>query len=286
MTPNSPLVSIVMPVYNGASKGMLAEAITSCLKQSYKNIELILVDDCSTDDTYMCIEKFMRFDKRIRVIRNSVNKKLPESLNIGFANAKGEYYTWTSDDNFYMPNAIEEMLIYLEKNNNISIVYADFICIDKDKKKLKLSRTERSELLFFYNCIGACFLYRREVHIALNGYDTQLFLVEDYDFWLRAYEKFEYMYIEKPLYYYTEHGQSLSATRRRAVCVADLQIVKKNIASNQCFSIINRRKRSWYAIKASVKYCKPLMAIYFCCRYFELSFKYYLGEVFQNNDTK
>lgn len=275
MNSNLPLVSIVMPVYNGKTKGMLDEAINSCLSQSYRNIELILVDDCSTDATYQCFEEFAALDRRVRIIKNRTNQKLPSSLNIGFANARGEYYTWTSDDNFYMPQAIEEMLTYLELNNKTSIVYADFICINKGKKELKSSRVNKSELLFFYNCIGACFLYRRNVHSELGGYDTDLFLVEDYDFWLRAYNKFEYMYINKKLYYYTEHEQSLSTTRQKEVCKADLKIVKKNIASNHMFSVSNRRIRCWYAIKGSIKYLSPFMAIYFCFKYLCLSVAYY-----------
>ena len=99
------LVSIVLPTFNGEE--FLAQSIESVLKQSYKNLELIIVNDCSTDSTPRIIEEFAKKDSRIKIIHNAINQKLPRSLNIGFNAASGEYWTWTSDDNYYLENAIE-----------------------------------------------------------------------------------------------------------------------------------------------------------------------------------
>ena len=104
----TPLVSIVLPTYNG--ENFIAKAIESILKQTYTNFELIIVDDCSSDATNEIINSYAKKDARIRIIKNDVNKKLPASLNIGFDNAKGEYYTWSSDDNEYYPQAFEKMV--------------------------------------------------------------------------------------------------------------------------------------------------------------------------------
>ena len=95
------LVSIVLPVYNGAR--FLAEAIQSCLAQTYPHWELIVVDDCSTDDSPQIVAGFAADDARIRVIRHAHNRKLPGALNTGFDAARGEYLTWTSDDNLLPP---------------------------------------------------------------------------------------------------------------------------------------------------------------------------------------
>ena len=94
---SDPLISIVLPSYNGAR--YVCESIDSCLRQSYHNWELIIVDDASTDDTPSIIAEYVARDHRIRSIRNAVNRRLPGSLNIGFADASVQFLTWTSDDN-------------------------------------------------------------------------------------------------------------------------------------------------------------------------------------------
>src|SRR5574344_1693507 len=108
----SELVSIVLPVYNGEK--YLAQSIESVLNQTYENIELIIVNDCSTDNSRDIAQKYANKNSGIKIIDNTENKKLPASLNIGFEAANGEYYTWTSDDNYYEPTAIEKMVQYLK----------------------------------------------------------------------------------------------------------------------------------------------------------------------------
>ena len=81
------LVSIVLPVHNGAR--FLALSIESCLQQTHRNIELIIVDDCSSDSTPEIIRKYADMDDRVKQLRNEPNRGLPESLNVGFGNAHG-----------------------------------------------------------------------------------------------------------------------------------------------------------------------------------------------------
>ena len=99
---NNPKVSIVLPTYNGAR--YLKSSVESCLNQTHKNIELVIVDDCSTDETPDIVRSYN--DPRIRYVRNETNQRLPRSLNIGFALATGDYLTWTSDDNEFLPHSI------------------------------------------------------------------------------------------------------------------------------------------------------------------------------------
>ena len=124
MTNHCPLVSIILPVYNGQK--YLRQAMASCLGQTYKNIELIVVDDCSTDSTPEIVRSFT--DSRVRYIRNEQNQRLPRSLNIGFAQARGEFFTWTSDDNYYRPEAIGRMVEYLQ-THQADFVYCDLFVI-------------------------------------------------------------------------------------------------------------------------------------------------------------
>jgi len=121
MTESSPKVSIVLPTYNG--ERYLRRAIESCLEQTHQNIELVVVDDCSTDSTPEIIQSFA--DPRLVYLRNQRNQGLPRGLNIGFARTTGQYLSWTSDDNEYAPTAIEEMLRALRDSPDGEFVYAD-----------------------------------------------------------------------------------------------------------------------------------------------------------------
>ena len=208
------LVSIVLPVYNGEK--FLRFSIESVLKQTYQNLELIIVNDCSTDSTEEIALAFKEKDNRVVYIKNEINSKLPKSLNNGFARAKGDYCTWTSDDNLYHADAIAQMVGHLESNPDVGMVCCDYRIIDKDGNVLREVRVGEKNLIFANN-IGACFLYRSEIAHEVGEYNTNLFLVEDYEYWLRInlHSKIDFMH--ECLYDYRTHGESLSVARKREV---------------------------------------------------------------------
>src|SRR5438128_2730451 len=105
-----PLVSIVLPTYNRAA--LLGGAVESCLRQTWKHLELLIVDDGSTDSTGDVAGEWARRDSRVRYLKQE-NGKIPRALNTGFRAASGEFFTWTSDDNLFEPEAIEIMATYL-----------------------------------------------------------------------------------------------------------------------------------------------------------------------------
>lgn len=203
-----PLISIVLPVYNGSR--YLKQAIESCINQTYKNIELLIIDDGSTDDSLLIASQFLASDNRIKIIENGKNLALPASLNVGHREAQGEYITWTSDDNRYQEDAIRKLYDTLIEER-VDIVYSDYLIIDDEDKLVAQSRLKEIEYLLFDGVIGACFLYKKEVYSRNKGYDENLFLVEDYDFWLRALKHSYYFKIENPGYYfYRYHANSLT----------------------------------------------------------------------------
>lgn len=212
---NEKLVSIVLPVYNGEK--YLAQSIESILNQSYTNLELIVVNDCSTDHSEEIILKYARKDNRIRYIKNKINSKLPQSLNNGFAQAKGEYYSWTSDDNMYHPDAIEKMVEYLENNSDKGLVCSDYNAIDGVGRLTKVFKMSGADGLRYRNTIGASFLYRKDIAARIGGYRTDLFLVEDYEYWLRISLVCDIGYIPIALYDYRYHEGSLTAQRAREI---------------------------------------------------------------------
>lgn len=204
------VVSIVMPVYNGEK--YLRQSINSVLNQTFKDWNLIIVDDCSTDSSPEIMKEYAQSDDRIQVIYNKVNSKIPTSLNNGFEKASGKYYTWTSDDNIYEPDAIERMVKYLDEHNNVGLVYSDMKFIDEEGNETGLFRSEPKDI-FSNNCIGACFMYRADVAKRVGGYSKDWFLVEDYEYWLRIRNMCDIGHVDGLLYQYRRHGGSLSETK-------------------------------------------------------------------------
>lgn len=241
------LVSIVLPTYSRAQ--LLGHAMRSVLGQTYGNLELIVVDDNSNDDTPDVVRSFN--DARIRYVRNEANLKLPRALNKGFELARGGFLTWTSDDNLYASNAIEKMVAVLRRES-CDFVFADyFLFSDLDRASGKPSDTQHVKLppvprLEKLNTVGACFLYTRAVFEAIGPYDPELFLVEDYDYFMRIQKRFTMRHIPEPLYYFSRHDESLFCSRFAEVKAADVLarykngLLDKEKATDACIGLIMR----------------------------------------------
>lgn len=220
---SKPLVSIVLPTRNG--RRHLDHAVESIVAQSVTDWELILVDDASTDDTPAAIAAWAEREPRIRPLYLAENRKLPGALNEGFRHAAGEFLTWTSDDNWYAPEALARMLDVLRGEPEVDVVYCDYTLVDSDGSPTRVEQVGPREKLVERNCIGACFLFRRPVIERLGGYDEGLFLAEDYDFWLRASLEFNLKPLHEPLYFYRHHGESLTSLQQPAISKATEEAV-------------------------------------------------------------
>lgn len=228
MSTGAPLVSIVLPTYKRAR--VLPHAIRSVLAQTYEHWELIVVDDNSPDETPQVVESFD--DPRIRYVRNDPNLKLPRALNRGFSLARGEYLTWTSDDNLYAPRAIEAMAARLQQGG-CDLVYADYWLFSKDDADGRpldpqVDRLPDTMQLEKGNHMGACFLYTRRLYEAVGDYDPELFLVEDYDFFIRAAQRFRFAHIAEPLYYFRRDDDTLYLSHFAEVKASDVLVRYKN----------------------------------------------------------
>jgi len=202
------LVSVILPVFNG--ERYLAESIQSCLDQTYENWELLVVDDFSSDRSPEIAREFAKLDSRIRAFRNARNEKLPNSLNRGFSSARGDYLTWTSDDNRFENSALETLVAHLERMPAADIVYSNYSIIDSAGGIVRQRRTPLPDEILIGNCVGPCFLMRRGVFGGNNRFDPSRFLVEDYDFWLKSSIDHSLVKIEEDLYRYRVHPASLS----------------------------------------------------------------------------
>lgn len=214
-TVQPPRVSLVLPVHNGAA--YLGEALASIAAQSFTDYELICVDDASSDASPQILAAAAAADARIAVMRLDRNVGLPAALNAGFARARGDYFSWTSDDNVLRPAMLEVLVAALDAHPGHAVAHSDYRIIDPDGQPGERVRVGPVSDLILGNNVGASFLYRREVDFALGGYDPDLFGAEDYDFWLRAAAHYRFYHVAEDLYLYRKHPRSLTSSRAAAV---------------------------------------------------------------------
>jgi GT2 family glycosyltransferase len=207
-----PGVTIVVPVFNG--EDYLRYCLRSLMKQSFRDFDVIIVDDGSRDESPNIADKFCRADARFRLIRNEMNKGLPASLNIGSRESRRSHQTWISHDNVLGEDWIESMYKNITQGKE-EIVYSDYFLFDSFEEPRHLSKVESDEFLFCGNVIGASFIYSSEVFMQIGGYDESKFLFEDYDFFVRAKRAgFKFRKIPIQNYFYRVHNQQLSSTHR------------------------------------------------------------------------
>jgi GT2 family glycosyltransferase len=224
-------VSIVFPTYNGTT--YLAKSLESCLSQTHRRIEVVIVDDGSGPEVLEIVKCFS--DARVKYVRHEVNRGLPAALNTGFAHSTGALLTWTSDDNAYAPTAIEEMVRFLCTYPEVDFVYADAYEIDADGNVVGTLHVPPPEWLQVKNRVGGCFLYRRRVYLGVGAYDAKAVLAEDYDYWLRVARRFAMQRLFRILYYYRFHPRSLTGSSERERVRRQAERVK-------------RANRSWWRI--------------------------------------
>ncbi len=204
-------VSIVLPTYNGTK--YLAQSLESCFAQTHRCFEVIVVDDGSGPEVAEIVGRFS--GPRLKYVRHEVNRGLPAALNTGFAAASGALLTWTSDDNLYTPDAVEQMVTFLCTYPDVDFVYSDAYEIDAEEKVVGMLWVPPPEGLRVKNRVGGSFMYRRAVYEALGDYDPSAVLAEDYDYWLRVARRFTMQRLFRVLYYYRYHPRSLTASSAR-----------------------------------------------------------------------
>jgi polysaccharide pyruvyl transferase CsaB len=228
-TPGQPgLVSVILPAYNGAD--LIREAIDSVLAQSYPTLELIIVNDGSTDETPRIADAYAARDARVRVVHQA-NQKLPRALSAGVKRARGEYVTWTSCDNRLKPDCLARLVADLAARPACDMIYANLDIIDGQGRFMRgapqydgYQRPPGSEHVHLppvtaelniwpNNYVGAAFLYRRRAAWLLGDYSPFRFVAEDYDYWMRvnALLTLRHAGFDAPVYDYRFHNESLTA---------------------------------------------------------------------------
>lgn len=220
-----PLVSVAMASYN--YERFLPETIEGVLNQSYKDLELVIVDDASKDNSPEIIKSYQEKDKRVRGIFHSENKGIARTFNDGIEEASGKFIAITGSDDVWVENKLEKQLEVLKGNENL-VVYSDSLIIDAQSnlvaepvgKKLSTKKKGRKksgnifrELLGDNFVCGSSIIFKKD-NIRDIRFDEQLKYTNDYKFALDLARKYEFYFIPEPLIKYRIHGKNITLRDR------------------------------------------------------------------------
>lgn len=209
------MISVIMPVYNNET--YVSKAIESVLNQTIKDLELIIINDGSTDNTESVIKNYN--DDRIKYYYQK-NSGPGAARNYGMSLSKGEFIAFIDSDDMYKPNKLEEQLYFLSNNSQYSLVYCEAEVIDSDGNyvadvKSDSNYTIKEDMhafMLFRQVIPVlpAIMIRRESYDAGFKYDESLFRGDDYDFVLKLSEKFNFYYLPLNLYKYRRHTKNIT----------------------------------------------------------------------------
>ena len=227
-------ISVYIPNYNYGR--YLDKAIQSLLKQTFKKFEIIIIDDGSTDKSFEVINKYTSQKKNnIRVIQHK-NKGLIKSSNIAIRASKGKFIMRLDADDFLKKNALEKFFKTINQDQEIAMVYSDFYITDKNlkiiRREKKINQRKKSELQDI-PAHGACCLIRKDYLIEANLYDEEFDRQDGYILWLKFLKKYKILNINKPLWYYRQHGDSLSSNSEKLLYARSLIYEKFAKISNK-----------------------------------------------------
>ena len=211
-----PEISVIMSVYNGET--YLKEAIESVINQTFKNWELICINDCSTDSTNEILAEFASMDERIKVHTNEVNLKLPTSLNKAISLSSGKYIARMDADDICLPDRFEKQFKFMEENTEVVLSACRFMTV-KNGVYMSGGAGGRCDndaikaMLFVTNPIlHPGVIAKAEVMKRLN-YDTTLTCTEDLELWTRmAMENQKMAILPECLLIYSLHDNQITST--------------------------------------------------------------------------
>ena len=228
------LVSVVIPTHNRSE--LIKNAVSSVLSQTYKNIELIIVDDASTDKTEEVVKSLDQ--SKIRYIKNEEAKGGNYARNLGISSSKGKYVAFLDDDDEWMPEKVADQVALFEEDQSIGLVYtgAEIIYTSKNYKYIRQPkhRGDLSKEILMRNYIGttSSVMVKRSLLEKVGGFDNDMPALQDYDLWIRIAQVAQIGYINKPLikyYNYTNINQITDNVHKIEKAINKIDIKYKNL---------------------------------------------------------
>lgn len=236
------LISVIIPSYNSGK--YLEKALKSVIKQSYKNLEIIIINDGSTDNTEEIVKNWQKKDKRIRYLEHKKNLGLSAARNNAIKIAKGEYFALLDADDVWLAQKIE---IQLQKalRENADLVFSNWYFWEPEKEILKIfsstpiKKFENLFYLFIKKNLGSpsTALIKKSNLAKIGLFNENLKSSEDYDLWLRfILNGMKIVFCEEPLAYIRQHSNQMSHNLYR-MRITRLLIFKEIIKTHPIFLI-------------------------------------------------
>jgi glycosyltransferase involved in cell wall biosynthesis len=202
---SEPLVSVILPTYNRAP--LLRRSIQSVLSQTYSNLELLVVDDCSSDSTQSVVQSFR--DKRIHFLKHEKKQGGAIARNTGIKAAKGAYIAFQDSDDEWLPRKLEKQMKAFEIGQpNLGVVFSNYWRINRHRKfyglynvadLLKLTPEKIHDVLLEENFVGTPMAVVRKVCFEKVGLFEALPRLQEWDLWIRISQHYSFCHINEPL---------------------------------------------------------------------------------------
>jgi glycosyltransferase involved in cell wall biosynthesis len=224
MPDSAPLVSVIIPVYN--AQQFIREALDSIFRQTYKNIEVIVVNDGSSDQTENIITG--QYKDRVRYF-SQANSGPSKARNAGLKNAKGEYVAFLDVDDVWHPNKIEEQVNSFLRNSNFEMIYTDYQVIDIDEPvqfllepgEIELQPCTFRQILFGKLVATPTVMIKKDVLLNIGGYNEALLTGEDIELYLKVAQLFRIGFLNKTYVVVRKHKKNLTKNRRAVSGIID-----------------------------------------------------------------
>ncbi len=251
----SQLVSIIMPSYNTGR--FIAETINSVLAQTYENWEIIIVDDCSTDNTDNAIEPFLE-DERIKYFKNETNSGAAVSRNRALREARGKWIAFLDSDDLWKPDKLEKQIAFMEKNN-YHFSYTNYSEIDEDSKPLgkHVTGPKRISKTGMYNyCWPGCLTVMYDAETVGLVQIADIKKNNDYAMWLKVCKKAKCYLLDEDLASYRKRQGSISNHSYKALVKWHYKLFREAEGKNSLVSAFNTCRNLGFGFIKKVKYVK------------------------------
>lgn len=223
---NKKLVSVVMPVYN--SEAFVKEAIESILNQTCQQIELIIINDGSTDKSDLIIKGFD--DRRIRYVNNRINKGIVSTINEGLLLSRGKYIARMDADDIALPTRLAKQVDFLETHPDVKLCGTTAIAINKNGKQVvKLNRPVKYNEIKAFNLFRNAFIHPTILAdadlIKKIGFTEDYKYAEDYFTFSQFTMNYKVANLKEPLILYRLHDESITATKNKEMIASELKTI-------------------------------------------------------------
>lgn len=218
----SALVSVIMPAFNAAR--FLGDSVASVAAQTYRDFELLIVDDGSSDNTVEVADTLARSDNRVRLIRSERNVGTAAARNLAFVAMRGDYVCFLDADDAFLPTKIETQLAFLRGNQSYGLVYSDLLLGNERLEVIRLNRIGVPPLAFpelltlrnWFQPIAP--MLTASLVRSVGGFDEALTPAEDWDYWIRCAAVTRFGYLPGAVAVYRSHpGQTSRQSERMRV---------------------------------------------------------------------